>query len=131
MIQKAGFKDVQCSGYSISISNGYSREIDVFLEENLEVTRRIVETVNVPVMADAEDGFGDPQAVIETVSRFIEIGVVGMNLEYHVLGTSSPLQIISEDLMGEKIMVARETAEVGGNPRLVINGRTDGFKIFG
>jgi 2-methylisocitrate lyase-like PEP mutase family enzyme len=79
-------------------------------------------------MADAEDGYGGPEAVIETVSRFIEIGVAGMNLEDQVLGTGGLLQIISEDLMGEKIMVARETAEIEGNPALVINGRTDALK---
>lgn len=128
MIREAGFKAVQCSGYSFSISAGYSREIDVSLEENLEITRRIVEAVDVPVMADAEDGYGDPEAVIETVSKFMEIGVAGMNLEDQVLGTDGPLQIISDDLMGEKIMVARETAEVEGNPELVINGRTDALK---
>ena len=128
MIQKAGFKAVQCSGYSISISKGYYREIDLSLEENLEITRRIIEAVKVPVMADAEDGYGDPEAVKETVKRYIEIGVAGMNLEDQVLGTSGPVQIISDDLMGEKIMIARETAEIEGNPELVINGRTDALK---
>ena len=128
MIQKAGFKAVQCSGYSISISKGYYREIDLSLEENLEITRRIIEAVKVPVMADAEDGYGDPEAVKETVKRYIEIGVAGMNLEDQVLGPGGPLQIISGDLMGEKILMARETAEIEGNPGLVINGRTDALK---
>ncbi|MEN6329877.1 MAG: isocitrate lyase/phosphoenolpyruvate mutase family protein [Methanobacteriaceae archaeon] len=128
LIQKAGFKAVQCSGYSFSLDAGYSSENEVSLEENLEITRRIVESVDVPVMADAEDGYGEPEAVIETVSRFIEIGVAGLNLEDQNLGSDGPLQIISEDLMGEKIMVARETAEVEGNPELVINGRTDALK---
>lgn len=103
MIQKAGFKAVQCSGYSFSVAASYSWESDISLEENLEITRRIVEAVDVPVMEDAEDGYGGPEAVIETVSRFIEIGVAGMNLEDQVLGTGGLLQIISEDLMGEKI----------------------------
>ena len=59
----------------------------------------------------------------------MEIGVAGMNLEDQVIGKSGPLQIISDDfLMGEKIMVARETAEIEGNPDLVINGRTDALK---
>lgn len=128
MIQKAGFKAVQCSGYSISISKGYYREIDLSLEENIEITGRIIEAVEVPVMADAEDGYGDPEAVKETVKRFIEIGVAGMNLEDQVLSTGGPLQIISGDLMGEKLIMARETAEIEGNPELVINGRTDALK---
>lgn len=128
MIQKEGFKAVQCSGYSFSVSAGYSMESEVSLEENLEITRRIVESVNVPVMADAEDGYGGPEEVIETVSRFMDIGVAGLNLEDQLLGADGPLQIISDDLMGEKIMVARETAEVEENPDLVINARTDALK---
>jgi len=128
MIEKAGFKAVQCSGYSFSIVAGFPRELEVSLEENLEWTRLIVDSVDLPVMADAEDGYGNPESVIETVSRFMEIGVAGMNLEDQLIGKSGPLQIISDDLMGEKIMVARETAELEGNPDLVINGRTDALK---
>lgn len=128
MIEYAGFKAVQCSGYSFSIAAGYPREVDVTLEENLEWTRRMVDAVSIPVMADAEDGYGNPEEVIETVSRFIEVGVGGMNIEDQLLGKPGSLQIISEDMMGEKIMVARETAEVEGNPDLVINARTDALK---
>jgi 2-methylisocitrate lyase-like PEP mutase family enzyme len=128
MIQNAGFKAVQCSGYSFSIRAGYSKESDVTLKNNLEWTRQIVEAVEVPVMADAEDGYGNRETVIETVRRFMEIGVAGLNLEDQVLGENGPLRIIDEELMAEKIMVALETAEIEGNPDLVINGRTDALK---
>jgi 2-methylisocitrate lyase-like PEP mutase family enzyme len=128
MIEKADFKAVQCSGYSFSIQAGYAKEIDVTLKENLEWTRRIVEAVDVPVMADAEDGYGNAENVIETVLKFMGVGVAGLNIEDQILGESGPLKIIDEELMAEKIMVARETADVEGNPDLVINGRTDALK---
>lgn len=128
MIENAGFKAVQCSGYSFSIQAGYSKESDVTLEENLEWTRRIVNAVDVPVMADAEDGYGDVATVRETVSNFMEVGVAGMNIEDQILGKPGPLQIINQEMMVEKISVARETAEAEGNPDLVINGRTDALR---
>ncbi|NYB51788.1 MAG: isocitrate lyase/phosphoenolpyruvate mutase family protein [Methanobacteriaceae archaeon] len=128
MIEKSGFKAVQCSGYSFSIRAGYSKESDVTLEENLDWTRRIVNAVDVPVMADAEDGYGDAETIIETVQRFMDTGVAGMNIEDQIMGGSGPLQILDEELMVEKIMVARETAIAEGNPDLVINGRTDALK---
>jgi 2-methylisocitrate lyase-like PEP mutase family enzyme len=81
LIENTGFKAIQCSGYSFSIAAGYKREIDVSLEENIEWTRRIVESVDVPVMADAEDGYGDTAEVINTMIRFINVGVAGVNLE--------------------------------------------------
>ena len=114
MIYNAGFKAVQCSGYSFSIKAGYSKESDVSLEDNLEWTRQIVEAVDVPVMADAEDGYGNEETVIETVRNFMEIGAAGLNLEDQVLGETGPLRIVDEELMAEKIIVARKTAEIGG-----------------
>ena len=81
LIENAGFKAVQCSGYSFSISAGYRQEIEVTLDENIELTRRIAESVDIPVMADAEDGYGGPEVVIDTVERYIEAGVAGLNIE--------------------------------------------------
>ena len=128
LIENAGFKAVQCSGYSFSISAGYKREIDVTLDENIELTRRIVESVNVPVMADAEDGFGGPEVVIDTVERYMDAGVAGINLEDQIPDGKSKLSIIDADLMAQKIMVARQTAEIEGYHDFVINGRTDALK---
>ncbi len=118
-MMKSGFNAVQCSGYSFSVRNGYLKESDVTLEDNLEWTRRIVDAVNVPVMADAEDGYGDAETITETVRRFMEIGVAGLNIEDQILGEPGPLRIIDEELMAEKIRIARKTAEVEGNPNLV------------
>ena len=36
MIENAGFKAVQCSGYSFSIRAAYSKESEVTLKDNLE-----------------------------------------------------------------------------------------------
>lgn len=128
LIEKAGFKAIQCSGYSFSIAAGYKREIDVSLNENIEWTRRIVESVDVPVMADAEDGYGGPEEVIETVDKFIDAGVAGLNLEDQIPDGKSKLSIIDEDLMAQKIILARETAEAEGNHDFIINGRTDALR---
>lgn len=81
LIEKMGFKAIQCSGYSFSIAAGYKREADMTLDENIEWTRRIVSAVDIPVMADAEDGYGGPEEVIETVDRFIQAGAAGLNIE--------------------------------------------------
>lgn len=128
LIENAGFKAVQCSGYSFSIAAGYRRETDVSLNENIEWTRRIVESVDVPVMADAEDGYGGPEEVIDTVDKFIDAGVAGLNLEDQIPDGKSKLSIIDEDLMAQKIILARETAEAEGNHDFIINGRTDALR---
>lgn len=126
LIENTGFKAIQCSGYSFSVAAGYQREMDVTLEENLLWTRKIVESVNIPVMADAEDGYGGPEEVLDTVERFIETGVAGANLEDQIPGGEGA--VAGEDVMMQKIMVAREIAEVKNCPDFVINGRTDALR---
>ncbi len=128
LIENAGFKAVQCSGYSFSIAAGYRRETDVSLDENIEWTRRIVQSVNIPVMADAEDGYGGPEEIIGTVDKFIDIGVAGLNMEDQIPDGKSKLSIVDVDLMVQKIMVARETAEMEDNHDFIINGRTDALR---
>jgi len=83
----------------------------------------------VPVMADGEDGFGDPPVVAKTVRAFIRAGVAGINIEDQVLGQPGPKRIIPSDLMIEKIKAAREAANREGQPDLIINGRTDTLAV--
>lgn len=128
LIEAAGFKAVQCSGYSFSIAAGYEREVDVTLEENVEWTRRIVDAVDVPVMADAEDGYGSPENVVNTVSKFIKIGVAGLNIEDMIPNGEPGVSVVDADLMMEKILVARKTAEIEDKPDFIINGRTDALR---
>lgn len=128
LIEKAGFKALQCSGYSFSLTAGYEREIDVSLEENLLWTSKIVESVDIPVMADAEDGYGGPEKVSDTVERFMEIGVSGLNLEDQIQERKDSVSIVDEDIMVQKIIRAREIAEMKNNPDFIVNGRTDALK---
>ncbi len=81
IIESVGFKAVQCSGYSFALAACCPSEAEFGLQRNLALTRSIVEAVQVPVMADGEDGFGDPPMVVETVRAFVRAGVAGINIE--------------------------------------------------
>jgi len=128
LIEKAGFKALQCSGYSFSLAAGYEREVDMSLEENLLWTSKIVNSVDIPVMADAEDGYGGSNKVSETVERFMETGVAGLNLEDQIQDGKDSVSIVNENIMIQKIITARETTEMKNNPDFIINGRTDALK---
>ena len=125
IIESLGFKAVQCSGYSFSLAAGCRCEAEFGFERNLALTKSIVEAVHVPVMADGEDGFGDPPVVAETVRAFVRAGVAGINIEDQVLGQPGPKRTIDRALMIEKIRAARGAAQREGQPELIINGRTD------
>jgi len=128
LIENVGFKAIQCSGYSFSIQAGYKRESDVTLDENIEWTSRIVKSVDVPVMADAEDGYGGTEEIINTIKRFIDAGVAGLNIEDQIPNGKNKLSIVDEDLMVQKIINARETADAEEKPDFIINGRTDALR---
>lgn len=129
IIESLGFKAVQCSGYSFALAACCPSEAAFGFERNLAVTKSIVEAVQVPVMADGEDGFGDPPVVAETVRAFVRAGVAGINIEDQVLGQLGPKRVIDRSLMIEKIRAAREAARQEGQPDLIINGRTDALSV--
>ncbi|MBT3381586.1 MAG: isocitrate lyase/PEP mutase family protein [Lentisphaerae bacterium] len=125
IIQRCGFEAVQCSGCSIAVANCLEREAQLRVELNLQVTRSIVAAVDVPVMADGEDGYGGPEEIGGTVAAFIDAGVAGINIEDQAIGNADGVAIIEQAVMVEKLHAAREAARSAGSPGLVINGRTD------
>jgi len=131
IIEQAGFKAVQCSGYSFSVAACRKQEIDIGLEENIAVTARIVEAVSVPVMADGEDGFGGVGQIAKTIDRYVEVGAAGVNLEDQVLDRQPGARVVDAAVMQEKIRAAKKAARAAGDPDLVINGRTDALRAFG
>ena len=131
IIEQAGFKAVQCSGFSFSVAACKKQEVDIGLEANVAITARIVEAVSVPVMADGEDGFGGIEQIPNMIERYVKIGTAGINLEDQILDGKPGRRVIDSGLMQEKIRTARKTAKAAGDPDLVINGRTDALKAFG
>lgn len=129
MIENAGFKAVQCSGFSMALSVGCKTEDDLSFERNLQITQDIIRAVSVPVMADGEDGFGPPEKMAATVKAFVNIGASGINLEDQILRASGQKGVIDTDLMVEKIIAARKAAEECEMSDLVINGRTDALAV--
>jgi 2-methylisocitrate lyase-like PEP mutase family enzyme len=126
IIERLGFQAVQCSGFSIALAACCSPEKSLGLEENLYVTRHIVEAVSVPVMADGEDGFGDASVVGDTVRRYIEVGAAGVNIEDQVSGLpGGGKQVVDRQFMVDKIAAARRAANEEGDADFIINGRTD------
>lgn len=125
LIELSGFRAVQCSGFSMALASCAVAEPKLGFEEMLDITRRIVAAVNVPVMADGEDGFGGPDRVVDVVAAYADAGVAGINLEDQLLRVSETKGIIDPELMAEKLRAAREGALHQGSADLVLNARTD------
>lgn len=129
IIERLGYPAVQCSGGSYAISAGYHNEADVTYQDNLAYTRRIVQSVNIPVMADGEDGYGDSLSIPKTIRDFIAIGAAGINIEDQIIDSSAAPRIVGQQDMIDKIRAAREAKYATGNPNFIINARTDALKV--
>jgi 2-methylisocitrate lyase-like PEP mutase family enzyme len=90
----------------------------------IEVVRRIVGSVSIPVTADIEGGYGSgrPADVEDTVRRVIAVGAVGINLED---GSGSKEQrLLDTSRQVDRIGAARAAAQSEG-VKLFINARVD------
>jgi isocitrate lyase len=79
--EQAGVKSIYLSGYSLALLNGWP---DMGLLTMTEVTRAasmVASAVAVPVIADADDGYGNALSTMRTVQEFVKTGVAGIHLE--------------------------------------------------
>ena len=124
ILEAKDFPAVATASAAISASLGYKDGEKIKFETHLEIIKRIVESVDVPITADIESGYAsDIPTLKENISMLLDTGAVGINLEDSV-GKEGVLRNIDEQC--ERISAVRETAEKKGIP-LVINARTDCF----
>lgn len=120
LFARMGFAAVATTSGGVSWSLGRADGEQASLDEVAGAVARIARTVDVPVSADMEAGFGDtPADVGRSMRTAIEAGAVGVNLED---GLHGALRDIDE--AAERIRAARAAADAAGVP-LVINARTD------
>jgi 2-methylisocitrate lyase-like PEP mutase family enzyme len=123
VIEMAGAPAIATTSAAVSWTHGRGDGQKLRRDEMIQVIRFIVQSVEVPVTADVEGGYGtgSAQDVAETVRAVIEAGAAGVNLEDSP-GDGEPL--LAPEAHAERIRAAREAAQATGGD-LVINARTD------
>lgn len=79
--ERAGMKSIYLSGYSMALANGWP---DMGFLTQTEVTRiasMVASAVDLPIIADADDGYGNALSTMRTVQEFVKTGVAGIHLE--------------------------------------------------
>lgn len=102
------------------------------LEELAGVARRITQVVQVPVISDADTGFGDGWNVARTVIEMEQAGLAGIHLEDQVspkrCGHLAGKDVIEADRMAAKIRAAVDARQ---DDSFLIIARTDARAIEG
>ncbi|MGD9762408.1 MAG: oxaloacetate decarboxylase [Candidatus Binatia bacterium] len=132
-VQASGFDAVYMTGFGTSASLLGLPDLGfVSLSEMVERARRIVFAVSVPVVADADTGYGNALNIYRTVREYENAGVAGIHLEDQVFpkkcGHMEGKRVISGEEHAEKI---RAACEARRDPSFVIIARTDARAVLG
>jgi 2,3-dimethylmalate lyase len=127
LIEQAGFDAVYMTGFGTAASLLGRPDVGLLgLSEMADNARRIVAATDLPVVADADTGYGNPLNVIRTVQTYERAGVAGLHLEDQVMpkrcGHMDGKAVVPTEEMEAKI---RAAVDARTNPDLVIIARTD------
>jgi methylisocitrate lyase len=127
LIERAGFQAAYLSGAAFSAGALALPDVGLFtLTELVQQTAWITRSVQIPLIVDADTGFGEAVNVERTVVELEAAGAAAIQLEDQVLpkrcGHLSGKSLVAADVMCAKI---RAAARARKNPDLVILARTD------
>ena len=133
LIEQAGFPAVYMTGFGTSASLLGRPDVGLLtMSQMVDNARRIAQAVNVPVIADADTGYGNPLNVIRTVQEYELAGVSAIHIEDQVMpkkcGHMENKQVIAAAEMTEKI---RASVEARSSTDFLIIARTDARAVEG
>ena len=133
LIEQAGFDVVYMTGFGTTAALTGRPDVGLLsATEMVDNARRVVAAVDVPVIADADTGYGNAINVVRTVQLYEQAGVAGLHLEDQVLpkkcGHMSGKTVISAAEMVGKIEAAVAARR---DPDLVLIARTDAAAVEG
>jgi 2-methylisocitrate lyase-like PEP mutase family enzyme len=132
IVEEAGFEVGYVSGFAVEASYGNPDMGMLTMTEVVTRAASVAEAVELPVICDADTGFGNAVNVIRTVREFEKAGVAGIHLEDQDLpkkcGSFPGKRLISKEEMVGKIHAAVDTRT---DPDFLIIARTDAFESGG
>jgi 2-methylisocitrate lyase-like PEP mutase family enzyme len=133
IIEDQGFNAVYMTGYGTSAANFGLPDIGLLtMTEMVENAKRISESVNIPVIADADTGYGNPINITRTIAEYEKSGVDAIHIEDqtwpkrcgHMIGKT----VIPSEEMVEKIKAAVDSRS---SANFLIIARTDAIATHG
>ena len=133
LVESAGFEVALVSGAAVAASVLGVPDLGLIsMAEVLTQTRNIARCVSIPVIADCDNGYGNPINVRRTVQEFESAGVAGLFIEDQI----SPKRcghFDGKDIVDETEMVAKISAacDARQDSDLLIVARTDAIAVGG
>ena len=132
LVQEAGFEAAYLSGGAIARSMGIPDIGLVTMSESIERAAQVVSAIQIPVIADADTGYGNAVNLVRSVREFERIGVAAIHIEDQITpkrcGHLDGKEVISRAEMEMKLKAALDTRT---DPDFCIIARTDARAVHG
>jgi 2-methylisocitrate lyase-like PEP mutase family enzyme len=132
LVQEAGFEAAYLSGGAVARSMGIPDIGLVTMSESIERAAQVVSVINLPIIADADTGYGNAVNLVRTVREFERAGVAAIHIEDQITpkrcGHLDGKEVIS---LGEMIQKLQAALAARSDPDFCIIARTDARGVNG
>jgi len=126
LVEEAGFEAAYLSGGAVARSMGIPDIGLVTMSETIERAAQVVSAIKIPIIADADTGYGNAVNLVRTVREFERVGVAAIHIEDQITpkrcGHLDGKEVISLSEMEMKLEAALKTRT---DPDFCIIARTD------
>ena len=130
--QAAGFQTVYMTGFGTAASRGFPDVGLLTMAEMVENVRFIANAIDIPLVCDADTGYGNPVNVYRTIREYEAAGAAALHMEDQVwpkrCGFLSGKQVIPLADMVPKVQAACDARR---SEDFVIIARTDALAVNG
>jgi 2,3-dimethylmalate lyase len=130
--ERTGFQAIYMTGFGTAAARGFPDLGLLTMMEMVQNVRAIAHAVKVPVICDADTGYGNPINVWRTVREYEDAGAAALHIEDQVwpkkCGFLAGKQVIALDEMVPKV---RAACDARRDPNFVIIARTDALAVNG
>lgn len=133
LVEQAGFPAVYMTGLGATASRLGTPDIGLLTQtEMTEHARNMVRATGIPVIADADTGYGGPSNIHRTVREYVQAGVAAIHLEDQIApkrcGQLAGIRLIDAEENARRLACA---VEARGDDDMLIIGRTDAIGSLG
>ena len=130
--ESVGFNAIYMTGSGTSAERGYPDVGLLTQTEMVQNARYIAEAVDIPVISDADTGYGNPLNVYRTVKEYESAGVAAIHIEDQLFpkkcGFFDGKEVIPPEEMVEKLRAAQDARS---DPDFTIIARCDAYAVNG
>jgi len=133
LIEQSGFPAIYMTGFGATAARLGCPDIGLLTQTEMTThARDMVRAVNIPIIADADTGYGGPANIERTVKEYVQAGVAAIHIEDQIVpkrcGHMAGVKLVAVEEMVHRLECAVASR---GKDDLLIIGRTDALAAAG